>query len=793
MFITNNLVGILHDHDDKVVSYLDVIHCIIVYVEFSGLIILFLFLTCCCLLGKINLIIDTINYIKSWSTFTLFYAFRPTAIFNFYKTIYNHQISTEQQNEKNKCNKYKLLLQQINHEIEQFNEKNTFVEMYKLEETKNRLQALIDTLQLKHAQDKDNNNHISIRDIADKSCSLTSWFSTLINRTRIVCSWLILTLICVSLLLIGMVSLLFKISKFEFIHHSDISSISLYDIYIIIAFCNQLWNITNIEAIKIDLLYQFIFIDAIKCKYTRYVSQSINILDSKIKTRLWQCHGIHGKLMSLYLDWKTIYKIIIKDSIDVLSISQCINLQNQNIYTQKHGKFIKSKTKWYSQFTTIFDGKTRQILNVLRRKSKWRPIHCFTMSQYTLMRHSQKQIQFKFTINATLLFYVIKYVLKYIIQALFGITYLFLLLCIVQYNKAEEIQCDSEGDQFGDELLLFSCIGYSMFIVTFIVINKCGNCSSYTSRSGLHYVCVVYGSMIWCLTSAIFMIIGNIATTQCFIQNIHKFNGFILAYGFIICNSALWIMTCLCIVFMILSYLHVFLAFIIACLWVIIEFYLGALVTCMVVEVYLLCTFLRYYQIDTYMLVFCVWIIIQLIIYIFSGFCYELYNFYIYKKHKGGVFTYSEWRKEIFIVSLVSKYSDVAFKCRSYSIVMCVQSFLFIINHVIMIVLIFYYYTETIIGALLPMSIACYILTYFTGTLYIISFKKANYIFWFSQINAGRSLLYICFYVWLAILIPVGLIAIIFELIYTVIVCCIGCIKHVTEKNITRYNFQPMN
>eukprot|EP01084_Bolivina_argentea_P311890 539913_1 len=116
MFITNNLVGILHDHDDKVVSYLDVIHCIIVYVEFSGLIILFLFLTCCCLLGKINLIIDTINYIKSWSTFTLFYAFRPTAIFNFYKTIYNHQISTEQQNEKNKCNKYKLLLQQINHE-----------------------------------------------------------------------------------------------------------------------------------------------------------------------------------------------------------------------------------------------------------------------------------------------------------------------------------------------------------------------------------------------------------------------------------------------------------------------------------------------------------------------------------------------------------------------------------------------------------------------------------------------------------------------------------------------------
>ena len=112
-------------------------------------------------------------------------------------------------------------------------------------------------------------------------------------------TWFILMTLLVIALFIGVLSLVLKLSMFNYVGQIEkIDSWTVNQWFLFLFFVNQIWNISDVEKIKIETLYKFLFVDH-RVKYSRYVSQRMCMLDSVIKEELWRSHDIEDYYLPL--------------------------------------------------------------------------------------------------------------------------------------------------------------------------------------------------------------------------------------------------------------------------------------------------------------------------------------------------------------------------------------------------------------------------------------------------------------------------------------------------------------
>eukprot|EP01084_Bolivina_argentea_P185370 319654_1 len=405
---------------DREQRYLEISDEIVVYFEFGGLILLFLFYFCpaifkrCCGKESTADIINSIIYIKTWSVFKLFYKFRPDSVIdnlvNCYKHIYeetNNAFSNEIE-----IKKWKFMLEELKKEIN--NPKIMNLNKEKLKEVFNEVEHVMNQEQLKknQTQNAESTNFMS-RYIASRETNFknTSW-RKMIDGV----SWIILIIILIGFLFIGFLSLILKLEQFAFITQKDAFSFTLYELWLLISFCNQLWSMINEDEIRTDTIYKCLFMDCIKCSYSTNVAKKVKQIDDTIKANLWKYHSI---FLPFKINWKFVFKLSFKQSFDVISNNKLgkqyeyITKKLKNIEFQKYSnsEFVGSTISIVSVILNLFpfgiqDDTSQEVIpkkescitkmrhftysrwtklkNKMNFRSKWKPLHPYTQCQYLL-------------------------------------------------------------------------------------------------------------------------------------------------------------------------------------------------------------------------------------------------------------------------------------------------------------------------------------------------------------------------------------------------------------------------
>eukprot|EP01084_Bolivina_argentea_P185397 319699_1 len=375
--VTFIILNMYATHSERTLSqYLQKSEDIIVWFEFISLITIFGFAILISLCSQsITPFINGVLYLKSWSAFKLFYAFRPQAIFEHLTIAYHHRSEGEHVS-STKLSKMQYISNQLND---------------------------TDDIDESDADDITTEFDEYVGQYTDNLKAHKSWwpegrmsdncFQDSFHNVSLITTWLLMLIIYTLLLLMGIISLILKISQFSFLNDKHPLSFSMYQIYFLIAFCNQLWNMTNEHQIRIDMMFNCLLMDAIKCKYTRYIAEHKSYLDGIIKKNLCKYHGYKGLLLSLQLDWKFIFKLVFKDSMDILCVNDTQTYQH--ILRQLHELKIHQKHSSTIKKMCCCCFKIKNCLvNLnwkLALKSLWKSLHPYTHAKYMLFQNKRQQ------------------------------------------------------------------------------------------------------------------------------------------------------------------------------------------------------------------------------------------------------------------------------------------------------------------------------------------------------------------------------------------------------------------
>eukprot|EP01084_Bolivina_argentea_P301082 519320_1 len=313
-FIVSNFINLFIHPQQNEKYYLKIGNSIVVYVEFIGICILLIGIIISFKFKYKCVGIDFINKCGSWSSFQLFYNFRPKNLMNYYTIIFSHHKSRLNQTNIAKYEKCNAISRKLDKEISS-NINNSEINQKMLKARQTSLKILLHFLKSK--------------DYGMNSIYTESMTTKLIRNA----SYVTFVVISLILLLFGMTSLLLKLSQFGYINKEEITEWTLEQYIAFIAFCNQLWNMCDIDAIKIDTMYRFIFMEQ-KGKYTRFIANKIAMYDSIIKTQLMETFGLKGLLLAISINSNFIHKIIIQDSFDMFSVSDLITYKHKKTHIQ---------------------------------------------------------------------------------------------------------------------------------------------------------------------------------------------------------------------------------------------------------------------------------------------------------------------------------------------------------------------------------------------------------------------------------------------------------------------------
>eukprot|EP01084_Bolivina_argentea_P236888 398253_1 len=174
-------------------------------------------------------------------------------------------------------------------------------------------------------------------------------------------------------------ALALKLSQFSFLTQKDVLAFSGSDIYILLAFCNQMWSAMNEDQIRTNTLYQCMFLDSIRCKYSKSVANKIYKIDAMIKNHLWKYHGARGFLMSFTLNWKFIFKLVFKEHYDIVTISD--TQKYEHLYPEIKQIQLDHYSKPKGGLQTIRYRINQWKIKLgwkMRLQSKWKPLHPYT-------------------------------------------------------------------------------------------------------------------------------------------------------------------------------------------------------------------------------------------------------------------------------------------------------------------------------------------------------------------------------------------------------------------------------
>eukprot|EP01084_Bolivina_argentea_P307753 531982_1 len=417
-FIIYNLISV-QTETFSISSYqqhrLWVIANIIGWIEITGLV--------CLLLSSIfayfkqykATFIHCIDRCGSWSSFQLFYIFRPVALLDYYQIMFSHHPLRLRETENSKKQKWRniedKLIYQIDHPI-----------IFQNNELKNILNEFKDNLPSWDCLSCQNSNNCFTKKCekcdVEKNVSQNMKDSEIMRRM----TFIFIVLLSIILLFAGLLSFVLKLSQFSFVNDSDLLSWSSYEWYLIAGFSNQLWNMPNTENIKIYTIYQFIFSDS-KAKFTKYISSQILCIDSVIKHQLWDTFGWKGFLIALDLKSSILQRILLKDDYDidleglvkykefmntndeddVLSDDDNPNIQSEHALSINEvnepllPSFKRKSTNFVSAYYNSAQGMKKKwisklyaVCNKLTLQNYTQPIHPYVAAKKSIIRIQQK-------------------------------------------------------------------------------------------------------------------------------------------------------------------------------------------------------------------------------------------------------------------------------------------------------------------------------------------------------------------------------------------------------------------
>eukprot|EP01084_Bolivina_argentea_P043352 79885_1 len=439
-FIIDNFVTLqkAHEKPNDMQNYLWMSKNIVIWFEFCGLIFILLstiFISIFYKKSRASIINGAINC-KSWSSFKLFYKFRPSAVYDYLLTCYKHQSEGDDsyKTKKMKLKKLDYILSELKNEIDAERD----APKYTTEQMQNVFQELSN--QIKHDKKQIQLNTVNAKQTIEVTCDHCCSNAPFVKTLQWVTWFTLATIMAVSLLL-GTMSLLLKLSQLSFINHKGIFSLSGYELYFVLAFCNQLWNMTNEDQIRVDTIYKCLFMDNIQSKYTRYVAENTLYIDTIFKHNLWENHGWKGALLSLQTNWKLVLKVVFKSSVDTVLVPECYRYQYITEELHKLEAQINdsgSKFKMVNRVNSKLKNTQHSQKWNFAMKSHWKPFHPYSYVQYELLQRKRQKYserQKMWIMHPAAVYDYLRTIVKYSFPCMYLIsTVLCIMVLISGYN-----------------------------------------------------------------------------------------------------------------------------------------------------------------------------------------------------------------------------------------------------------------------------------------------------------------------------------------------------------------------
>ena len=378
----------IYNHNDKISNfhqeYLRILYQIVTWMEFSILIGLCGIL--CYLLHKKSkldepfsynnnikcTIIDCIQLIRSWSSFKLFAEFNPNHLFKHFAENFSHHPSRLNETYIAKYKTFKILQYQLSKlQYTDDNDNNNNDELFKtikdindiIETDYERIESTDHNINYKLISEADDLSDIktqcnecqstdiyrfcpiSKNALCAECCVKKYRFNvlyreTLWKTTARVGSRMIMYILIIFLFLFGIVCFFLKLAQLAYINEINILNWGWPQYLTFIGFLNQVWNIYNIEEIKMDSICHFIFAEH-NPQNTSYITQKKIKLMNTIKQTLWDKYGRRGLVLAACMDSSFLHQLLVTN----ININSHTNsrLNQENI--EENINIIKSRSQ----------------------------------------------------------------------------------------------------------------------------------------------------------------------------------------------------------------------------------------------------------------------------------------------------------------------------------------------------------------------------------------------------------------------------------------------------------------
>eukprot|EP01084_Bolivina_argentea_P114655 204069_1 len=314
-------------------------HKIVAYIEFVGLMLILLFLIYSCIKHYHATSIDLANKMCSWSSFYVFFMFRPTELLNNSSKLYKHYLKSFKYPNvsTNELNKLKNNLQNEfdhqkeietemvtkfrNAQVDELINNNSYQETEDIRNHKNKYNDILKQVcyvdHIQHILTGINrliyeNDHLKDEMKKEEQDMAKTMETDHTQHMHQIMIKITSFLASISLCFLGLILFILKLSQFDFVDNTKINKWSTNDWILCLGFANQFWNVMNINQIEINTIYKLLYLNE-SLKFTNTVLQKISILDGLIKQELCNNYGFKGIILSLNINIKFLLKIMVKD------------------------------------------------------------------------------------------------------------------------------------------------------------------------------------------------------------------------------------------------------------------------------------------------------------------------------------------------------------------------------------------------------------------------------------------------------------------------------------------------
>eukprot|EP01084_Bolivina_argentea_P272152 463280_1 len=224
-FIIYNFISMQRGKIDYQTESINYIHNVITWLEVVGLFILFITAIIALCANAKTTFVHCVALCGSWSSFKLFYAFRPQAMLSYGVVMYTHHPDRGKALSTKKIEKWGKIKHDIQQIIETHEEQKDYnSHIYSVDELKSILQVCESQINKKTEDELEEDGYFN---------------GKIINRLF---ATLVVIIIGIVGFLSGMLCFVYKLSQFSFVHDSEVLQWSLSECFLIMGFANQLWN-----------------------------------------------------------------------------------------------------------------------------------------------------------------------------------------------------------------------------------------------------------------------------------------------------------------------------------------------------------------------------------------------------------------------------------------------------------------------------------------------------------------------------------------------------------------------